>query len=163
MKYYPIAAGNNWEYRLKDGALYTNKILRIEGNLVTMQNSTLAEPARVKIEEGNMFLELMGPDNFQLWLKDEMTAGENWDAAFTANGLSSVLHIAVKETGISKEVEGKLYDDVVMLEAESLINMNGNKISTQYFTQYYYAAGTGLILTTSSAGDYHGLVSCSLQ
>ncbi|MBL0271261.1 MAG: hypothetical protein KAX45_09035 [Chitinophagaceae bacterium] len=162
MKYYPIAPGNSWEYRLKDGTVYSNKVLSEEGSLVTMQNSTLPEPARLKIEGGSMFLELMGTDNFQLWLKDEMNAGESWDAAFTANGLSSVLHITVKDTGISKEVEGKLYEDVVMLEAESKINMNGNLISTQYFTQYFYAAGTGLILTTSSAGDYHGLVACTL-
>ncbi len=163
MKYYPIAPGNSWEYRLKDGTVYTNKILHVEGNLVTMQNSTLPEPVLVRIEEGSMFLELMGKDNFQLWLKDDLSAGESWDAAFTANGLSSVLHITVKETGISKEVEGKVYEDVVMLEAESKINMNGNLISMQYFTQYYYAAGTGLILTTSSAGDYHGLIACTLQ
>jgi hypothetical protein len=41
--------------------------------------------------------------------------------------------------------------------------MNGNLISTNYFTQYYYAKGTGLILTTSGMGDYHGLVSCKLN
>jgi len=163
MKYYPIAAGNSWEYRLKDGSVYTNKIISTDGPLVTMQNSTLTEPARVKIESGTMFLELMGKDNFQPWLKEELIAGDNWDAAFTANGLSSVLHFTVKETGISKEVEGKVYENVVMLEAESKINMNGNLISTQYFTQYYYAPGTGLILTTSSAGDYHGLTGYTLH
>jgi hypothetical protein len=163
MKYYPIAPGNSWEYRLKDGTVYTNKILQAEENLVTMQNSTLPEPALVRIEDGKMFLELMGKDNFQLWLKEDLTAGESWDAAFTANGLSSVLHITVKETGMSKEVEGKLYEQVVMLEAESKINMNGNLISMQYFTQYYYAPVTGLILTTSSAGDYHGLIACTLK
>lgn len=163
MKFYPIAPGNSWDYRLNDGTVYSNKIVSIEGNLVTMQNSTIPEPVLVRITDGSMFLELMGKDNFQLWLKDNLSAGESWDAAFTANGLSSVLHISVKETGFSKEVEGNVYENVIMLEAESKINMNGNLISTQYFTQYYYAAGTGLILTTSSAGDYHGLIKCTLH
>lgn len=44
-----------------------------------------------------------------------------------------------------------------MIEAESKIKMNGNLISLNYFTQYYYAKGVGLILTASSDGDTHSL------
>jgi hypothetical protein len=49
----------------------------------------------------------------------------------------------VKEIGINTEVGGKTYNDVIMLEAESKIYMNGNMISTNFFTQYYYA-GSGI-------------------
>ena len=159
MHYYPLAPGNSWTYKLKDGSTYTNKVTAVDGNLVTMQNSTVPDPTRVKVENGTMYNELMAPGNFQPWLKDDAKTGDTWDAAFTANGLNSIMAFTVKETGITKEVDGKSYPDVLMLEAESKINMNGNLISTQFFTQYYYAKGIGLILTTSSLGDEHTLIS----
>ncbi|MDQ3018171.1 MAG: hypothetical protein M3R25_15775 [Bacteroidota bacterium] len=105
----------------------------------------------------------MTPGNYQLWLKDNLQVGEIWDATFTANGLNSIMAFTVKETGITKDVGGKTYTDVMMLEAESKINMNGNLISTNFFTQYYYAKGVGLILTTSSMGDEQVLKSYSLS
>lgn len=163
IQYYPLAAGNKWEYKQKDGSVYNNTVLSVDGNLVTMKNSTLPETNVVKVENGTMYNELMGKGNFQIWLKDDLKPGDIWEASFSANGLDSVLCFTVKEAGISKEVEGKTYNDVVMVEAESKIKMNGNLISTRFLTQYYYAKGTGLILTTSSMGDYHGLVSCSLN
>jgi len=157
MQYYPLAAGNKWEYKQKDGSVYTNSVVGIDGNVITMKNSTVPDATKVKIESGSMYNELMTPGNFQLWLKDDLKKGETWEATFTANGLNSIMAFTVKETGISKEVDGKTYNDVVMLEAESKINMNGNVISTNFFTQYYYAKSIGLILTTSSMGDVHSL------
>jgi hypothetical protein len=157
MQYYPLSAGNKWEYKLKDGSLYTNSVLGIEGNVVTMKNSTVPDATNVKVESGSMYNELMAPGNYQLWLKDDLKKGESWDATFMANGLNSIMAFTVKETSMSKEVNGKTYHDVIMLESESKINMNGNVISTNYFTQYYYAKSIGLILTTSSMGDEHSL------
>ena len=163
MNYYPIAPGNTWEYKQKDGSTYTNSVISIDGNIASMKNSTVPDPTFVKIESGKMYNELMGKDNFQLWLKDDLQKGETWDATFTANGLNSIMAFTVKETGISKEVEGKNYNDVVMLESESKINMNGNVISTNFFTQYFYAKSVGLILTTSSMGDVHALQKFELK
>jgi hypothetical protein len=157
MQYYPLAPGNKWEYKLKDGSVYTNSVVSIDGNIVTMRNSTVPDPTRVKMENGVMYNELLAPGNYQLWLKDDLKKGETWDATFTANGLNSIMAFTVKETGISKVVDGKTYNDVVELESESKINMNGNVISTNYFTQYYYAKSIGLIMTTSSMGDVHTL------
>ncbi|MEP6795520.1 MAG: hypothetical protein ABJB16_14420 [Saprospiraceae bacterium] len=157
MKYYPLAPGNKWEYKQKDGSLYTNSVVSVNGPIVTMKNSTVPDSTNVKVEKGIMYNELLAKDNYQLWLKDDLQKGETWDATFTANGLNSILAFTVKETGITKEVDGKTYNDVIMLESESKINMNGNLISTQYFTQYYYAKGVGLILTTTSMGDVHTL------
>lgn len=157
MNYYPLAEGNTWEYKQKDGSTYTNSVLHIEGKVVTMKNSTVPGPTRVKVDGGVMYNELMAPGNYQVWLKDDMKKGEMWEAAFTANGLNSIMEFKVKETGISKEVDGKTYPDVIMLESESKIDMNGNRISTNFFTQYYYAKGVGLILTTTSMGDEHAL------
>ncbi|MFN8289374.1 MAG: hypothetical protein U0U70_03835 [Chitinophagaceae bacterium] len=163
MNYYPLATGNRWEYKQKNGNTYHNEVTAVDGNMVTMQNSTLPAPAHVKIENGVMYNELVEPGNFQLWLKDDLKKGESWEATFSANGLDSLMALSVKETGISKEVEGKNYNDVVMVEAESKIKMNGNLISLNYFSQYYYAKGVGLILTTSSDGDFHALTSYQLH
>jgi hypothetical protein len=163
LHYYPMAPGNKWTYQLKDGSTYTNEVTGIDDQIITMQNSTVADPTRVKVENGTMYNELMSPGNYQLWLKDDLKKGDTWDATFTANGLNSIMEFTVKDTGISKEVNGKQYPDVIMLEAESKIEMNGNRISTQFFTQYYYAKGVGLILTTSSVGDEHALISYDLK
>lgn len=157
MNYYPLAPGNKWEYKQKDGSLYTNSVVSVNGPIVTMKNSTVPDSTNVKVENGIMYNELLAKDNYQLWLKDDLQKGETWDATFTANGLNSIMTFTVKETGITKEVDGKTYHDVVMLESESKINMNGNVISTQFFTQYYYAKSIGLIMTTSSMGDAHTL------
>jgi len=163
MKYYPLAPGNKWEYKQKDGTTYTNSVISMDGPIITMKNSTVPELTLVKVENGTMYNELMGKGNYQLWLKDDLQKGETWDASFTANGLNSIMAFTVKETGISKEVDGKTYNDVVMLESESKINMNGNLISTNFFTQYYYAKSIGLIMTTSSMGDVHTLLHYELN
>ena len=163
MQYYPLAPGNTWTYKQKDGSLYTNAVTHIEGPVVTMQNSTVPEPSRVKVEKGVMYNELMAPGNYQVWLRDDLKPGDTWDAAFTANGLNSIMAFTVKEAGITKDVDSKTYTDVIMLEAESKIDMNGNLISTNFFTQYYYARGVGLIMTTSSMGDMHTLQRVTLQ
>jgi hypothetical protein len=163
MLYYPLAQGNTWTYKQKDGSLYTNTVISMDGAVATMKNSITPDTTRVKIDQGVLYNELMTPGNFQVWLKNDLQKGDRWEATFTANGLNSIMDFTVKETGISKEVNGKIYPDVIMLEAESKIDMNGNRISTNFFTQYYYAAGVGLILTTSSMGDEHSLQDISLQ
>ncbi|MBL7726818.1 MAG: hypothetical protein JNM68_03985, partial [Dinghuibacter sp.] len=101
--------------------------------------------------------------NFQPWLKDELNKGDQWEVHFTANGLNSIIVMTVKETGLTKEVDGKTYNDVAFVEAESKINMNGNIMALNFFTQYYYAPGVGLVLTTSSAGDEHALTAYELH
>ena len=68
-----------------------------------------------------------------------------------------------EEMGISKEVEGKTYSDVVFIEAGSKLNMNGNIIPMNFLTQYYYAKGVGLALTTSSVGDAMPLTAYELK
>lgn len=163
LQYYPLAVNNQWHYRQKDGSTYANAVLGIDGNLVRMQNSSQPTASTVKISDGILYNELMEPGNFQPWLKDGAKSGDTWEASFKANGLDSVLLITVKATGISKEVADKTYTDVMVLEAESKIRKNGNLISTHFFTQYYYAKGTGLILTTSSMGDEHTLIHCELN
>lgn len=68
--------------------------------------------------------------------------------------------MTVKELGSNRDVKGKQFENVMMIEAESKISMNGNIMPLNYFTQYYYAKGIGLIQTTTSMGDEQSLVNC---
>jgi hypothetical protein len=160
--YYPLAAGNSWEYKMKDGKTYTNVILSEEGNTYSAKNSLMENPATVKKEGESYLSDHFEHGNFQVFLKDNLAVGDTWEVKFKANNFDNVLVMTVKETGTTKQVEEKEYTGVAMIEAESKMIMNDNLMSLQFFTQYYYAKGVGLILTTSSAGDYQGLVSYSL-
>jgi hypothetical protein len=41
MQYYPLATGNKWEYKQKDGSVYTNSVIGMDGPIITMKNSTV--------------------------------------------------------------------------------------------------------------------------
>jgi len=86
MQYYPLAPGNKWEYKLKDGSMYTNSVTNKDGQILTMKNSLTPDPTRIKVENGVMYYELMAPENYQLWLRDDLKKGDTWEATFSANG-----------------------------------------------------------------------------
>jgi len=157
MSYYPLAAGNKWTYKMKDGNSYSNEVTAAEGNIFTMKNSMT--PATIQMrKDGDTYLaNHWDGTSFQVLLKDNPATGDSWEVKFTANGLESILIHTVQETGIIKEVNGKTYSDVIKIDAESKLLMNGSIIPLNYFTQYYYAKGVGLVLTTTSAGDEQGL------
>ncbi len=156
--YYPLAIGNTWHYRMKDGASYTNLVHNSKDATFTMMNS-MTNAASTVIKEGDTFFtDAFEKGNFQPFLKDNLHVGDAWKATFTANGIKSILEFTVKEIAAQKEVEGKQYSDVAVLEAESKMEMNGTVMPLNFSTQYFYAQGVGLILTTSSFGDYQALV-----
>ena len=163
MPYYPLATGNSWTYKMKDGNSYTNEVTAADGTLFTMKNSLAPNTTQVR-KDGDLYTaNHWDGATFQTLLKDTPVKGDSWEVKFTANGLESILIHTVKDTGLSKEVNGTSYNDVILVEAESRLLMNGNIIPLNYFTQYYYANGTGLILTTTSAGDEQGLTGCKLN
>jgi len=161
--YYPLAVGNTWTYKNKDGSTFTNSVISSEGNAFTMNNSLLGKPQYVR-KEGDTFLaDNFEAGNFQILLKDNPKAGDTWEIKYKANNFDNILYMTVKETGMQKEVEGKVYQGVLLIEGDLKINMNGNMTSLNYLVQYYYAPDIGLILTTSSYGDSMGLVSYQLK
>lgn len=161
--YYPLAVGNTWTYRMKDGKTFTNTVTGADGASFAMFNSLMGANSIVK-KEGDAYLtDAFQAGTWQVSMKENLKKGDTWNVAFTANGIDTTLIHTVKEAGISKEVEGKTYSDVVLIEAESKMSMNGNPIPMQFFTQYYYAKGVGLVLTTTSTGDAMPLVSCELK
>lgn len=161
--YYPLAADNEWTYKQKDGSTYTNKVTGANGADYAMHNSA-ANTSSIMRQEGDKFLtDALEAGKFNQWLANDLNPGDSWEIKFTANGLDSILLFTVKETGVSKEVEGKTYSNVLCIEAENKMVINGSLMSLNFFTQYYYADGVGLVLTTSSAGDVHALTSYKLQ
>lgn len=161
--YYPLALNNEWHYQQKDGSTYTNKVTAANGNEYTMHNSAANSTSVVRKNGDLIETDALEKGVFQTWLPNELEAGNKWTIPFKANGLDCLLLMTVKETGMSKEVSGKMYNDVVFIEAENQIIMNGSQMALNFFTQYYYAEGVGLILTTSSAGDIHALTTYKLN
>ena len=160
--YYPLTAGNKWTYKMKDGNTYVNSIESVSSTspdeFILKNSSTNAETI-VRKEGNNYITNSYEAGKFNLFLKDDLSTGETWEVHFIANNFDNILVMTVKEFGSSKEVEGVTFNDVVLIESESKMNMNGNLIPLNYFTQYYYAKGVGLVLTTTSVGDSHSLTS----
>lgn len=161
--YYPLALHNEWHYKQKDGSTYINKVTATNGNEFTMHNSAANTSSVVRMDNNQMSTDGLEKGNFQLWIPNDLEVGKKWVVDFKANSLDCLLLMTVKETGSSKEVSGKTFKDVVCIEAESQIIMNGSTMPLNFFTQYYYASGVGLILTTSSAGDIHELIEYKLH
>ncbi len=161
--FYPLAAGNEWQYKQKDGSTYINRVTTANGNDYQMHNSAVSTSSTMRAVDQRYSTDAMEAGNFQVWLGNDLKKGDSWEVQFKANGLDCILIMTVKETNMTKEVEGKNYLDVLFIEAESKIIMNGTLMPLNFFTQYYYADGIGLILTTSAAGDSHALVSYKLN
>ncbi|MBC7873624.1 MAG: hypothetical protein H7Y01_06500 [Ferruginibacter sp.] len=161
--YYPLAAQNEWQYKQKDGNTYVNKVTAANGNEFSMHNSAANTSSVVRNGGGVITSDALEADNFQQWLKNDLEKGDTWEIKFKANGLDCILIMTVKETGSSKEVENKNYNNVLLIEAENKIIVNGSLMPLNFFTQYYYADGVGLVQTTSSAGDIHSLIDYKLH
>jgi hypothetical protein len=163
--YYPLAVGNEWTYQLKDGSTYINAVTAVSSqnpNEFTMVNSMMNKNQLVRKEGSTYLTDSYEAGTMQVLLKDDQQIGDSWEIKFKANGLDSVLIMKVIDKGISQSVNGKTYENVIKIEAESKLLMNGNLMPLNFFTQYYYAAGVGLVLTTSSMGDEQALIACKV-
>ncbi len=161
--YYPLAVGNSWTYMMKDGITYTNTVTGADGSVFTTHNSFQDKSSVVRKDGDNYLTDAYEPGNFQITLKEGLQKGDTWDINYTANTISCIQTMTVKGTGISMEVNGKNYPDLLLVEGDMKMNMNGTVLSMNCQTQNYYAPGIGLVLTTSSYGDWFGLVSYELK
>lgn len=161
--YYPLEVGCGWVYLGKDGSSYTNMITAVnpaKPNEFTIVNSLMNKNQIFRKEENDYITDSFEDGTNNILLKDNAPVGDTWEIKFKANGLDSILVMTVKEVGLVKEVKGKTFENVMMIEAESKLMMNGTLMPLNYFTQYYYAKGIGLILTTTSMGDEQALIDC---
>ena len=161
--YYPLALGNEWQYKQKDGTIYSNKITVATANQFTMYNSAANKTSVVKTDGILITTDVLEEGNFQPWLTNDLKTGDNWVVKFKVNGLDCMLVMTVRETGVSKVIGGITYKNVLFVEAENKVMINDSLVPLNFFTQYYYADGIDLVLTTSSAGDAHSLISYKLN
>jgi hypothetical protein len=70
--YYPLAAGNQWQYEERKGAAYTNRIIKADGNEFFMHNSALDSVSIIKLNNNWLLTDSLEPGNFQPWLKNDM-------------------------------------------------------------------------------------------
>lgn len=161
--FYPLAIGNKWTYSNKNGEGFTNSVTGIENAGFSMMNSFTNSGSVIRLEGFNYETDSFEAGNFQTLLREAAKPGDSWEVRFKANTLDNIMVMTVKETGATKEVNGKTFNNVMLVESESKINMNRNIMTLNYFTQYYYSYGVGLILTTSSMGEEFGLTSFELK
>ena len=161
--YYPLAVGNTWTYKTNAGQSYTSTVTDKDGDTFTVQTTLVDKSSHIKRAGDEYHSDGIEPGKWQVTFKENLKKGETWQSSYKVNGIDTTLTYVVKEVGMTKDVNGKTYTDVILLEADAKMSMNGNPLPMKYVTQYYYARGVGLILTTSSAGDEHALVSCELK
>ncbi len=161
--FYPIQTGNRWKYSLSTGGDTTNEITESGTDYYIIKSSSSEKSTRVKLENGKHISDSFEEGNFQTVFIDNAQVGDSWEINYKANGIDSILKMKVLEIQPNKEIEGKNYQDVMLIEGESVFSMNGNEIPSGMKTQYYYAKNVGAVLTTSSLGDYMPLVECKLN
>ncbi|MFN8243614.1 MAG: hypothetical protein U0X40_06120 [Ferruginibacter sp.] len=160
--YYPLKPGNSWTYKNNDGSTFTNAVEAEENGVFTMTNTLAANKTHVKIEGDTYFADSYEAGNMQPFLKENAAAGDTWEIKYKANTIDSVLTVVIKGVGGTKEVEGKTYNDVMEMEGSMSFIVNGSVFPAGTKYSWFYAKGTGLILTSSTLGDHMPLVSCNL-
>lgn len=160
--YYPLKAGNSWTYKNNDGSTFTNKVEAEDSGVFSMSNSLTPNLTQVKKDGNTFYTDSYEAGNMQPFLKDDATAGDAWEIQYKANTIDSVLNVKIISTGGTKDVEGKSYTDVMEMEGMMSFIVNGNVINAGTKYQWYYAKGTGLILTTSTLGDNMPLINYTI-
>ncbi len=161
--FYPLHIGNHWTYRNNGGQVFSNTVVAETSGVFTMTNTLAANPTCVRIAGDTFFTDSYEAGNFQPFLKNDALVGDNWEIAYTANGIESLLSVVVRSVGEALLVEGRRYTDVMLLEGMMSFVVNGNRINAGTKYQWYYARGTGLVLTTSSLGDNIPLIDCVVK
>lgn len=160
--YYPLKSGNSWTYKMNDGNTFTNKVESDAGGVFSMSNSTVTHLTQVKKDGDTFYTDSYEAGNLQPFLKDDAAVGDAWEIKYKANTIDSVLSVKILSTGGTKEVEGKTYSDVMEMEGMMSFIVNGTVFPAGTKYQWYYAKGTGLILTTSTLGDNMPLIECKV-
>lgn len=160
--YYPLKSGNSWTYKMNDGNTFTNKVESDAGGVFSMSNSTVTHLTQVKKDGDTFYTDSYEAGNLQPFLKDDAAVGDAWEIKYKANTIDSVLSVKILSTGGTKEVEGKTYSDVMEMEGMMSFIVNGTVFPAGTKYQWYYAKGTGLILTTSTLGDNMPLIECTV-
>lgn len=163
---YPLAVGNRWNYKMKNGGGYSNSVVGVDaGNpsLFTLHNTSTNANSFMRKDGDIYYTNGYDANVFHPYLKDDFTVGTNWAVQYSANGITTDMTMTVTAVGISKEVEGKTYNNVTVVKGDCKFSMNGTPMPTTFISEYFYAKGIGLVLTTTSTGDAHVLTDYELR
>ena len=155
---YPLAVGNKWAYKMSAGGGYTNSVVGVDGtnpSLFTLHNTSTNANSFMRKDGDIYYTNGFDANVFHPYLKDDFAVGTNWVIQYVANGITTDMTMTVTEAGISKETEGKIYNNVTVIKGDCKFSMNGTPLPTNFSSEYFYAKGIGLFLTTTSAGDSH--------
>jgi len=151
--YYPLTVGNSWSYKMSNGDTYTLKVISEEGGVYQVHNTFDDTTIPIEKDGNNILGVVAGGNELKRRFSENLQVNDTWEFGYQANGIDNILRHKVQEHLPLLEVNGKNYNDVLVVEAELLMVISGNLTSINYFTQYYYAKGVGNVLTTTSQGD----------
>jgi hypothetical protein len=148
---------------MKNGNSYTSTVTGQDADGFAVSTTLVNGATHIKKVGDEYQSDSPEPGKKIVSFKENLKAGDMWTNAYLVNGIQTDLTYTVREVGISKSVSGKNYQDVLLLESDAKMSMNGAPVPMKFLTQYYYAKGVGLILTTSSAGDEHALTEYTVK
>ena len=162
-EYYPLAVGNTWTYEVKGGQSYTSTVTSQDGDTFTTHTTLVNATSHIKHAGGVYLSDSPEAGKTIIIFKDSLKVGDSWQNSYKVNGIDTNLTYVVKEVDATKSVKGQTFGDVMIIEGDAKMSMNGTPVPMKYVTTYYYAKGVGLVLTTSSSGDEHALVSYTVK
>jgi hypothetical protein len=116
--YYPLAVGNKWNYQMKDGNTYYKSVTAVSPanpSEFTMFNSLTNVNSIIRKERVNYLTSSYDVSKMVVFMKDNLEKGDTFEMA---NTIGSILVVKVVDKGITKEVLGKAYTEVLLIEAE---------------------------------------------
>lgn len=153
--YQPVSSGSYWKYTATTGTTIGHSVTTMNGLTATFNGKTYYANNNTSDQYAGSQISYFGIDNHNyrvrsttlvygitvdmIYLNDELSVGSTWTAKITddgfVNGVPGRIVGKILETGISRSVSGKTFNNV---------------IHTQVSLQYDYGIGKGF----ESAGTY---------
>ena len=159
---YPLAVNNEWIYKINDHNSYSTKIIHQSNNEYTLIYGATNTQSIIQKNNSCILTDKLETGNFQTWLRNDLQLGDKWKVPYKQNELACYLEMEVKAFDFTKEVEGRLYQHVVLIEGQSIICFNDRFLQLNSTNQYYYADQIGLIMSISCSGETHTLIDYKL-
>lgn len=167
--YQPVTANSTWVYQLTDytGGL-SNVTITMTGNQTTINGKVYNDYNYItdfNTERGyyyysnNLYINRqttsLGDDDIP-YLKDNVAVGGTWTGSSISppgTGATATYTGTLKETGISKTVNGITFNNVYHTQIVLQYTISGTTLPTQDTTDYYIAKGVGIIeIDTNTSG-----------
>jgi hypothetical protein len=152
--YYPLAVGNAWTYNLS-GQNMVSTVENVDSDGAFIMSSSLnSAKSSVKKLNGEYFGDGYEKGNMQMILKDNLILDDKWDVKFKSNDFDCICKYTVKEFLPSKTVEGVEYKNVVVVEIENFVLIEGDFVMVTIPEEICYAKGIGKVFSIKDADGY---------